>query len=228
MFQRPAHRKPALSLKLVSALPLLMTGLWLILALSIYAAATADGDEYREVLRQIRQQSKPYAAPSPPPPLTTVVQSSPAAQPKSALGSSASSLPPPPKPTRLDYPEPPPAVWELRSLELKSDQPDYFELHFKYYGGQPTAKITYEPRRNPVWIIDIPGHWKSSLAPNYHWPEGLVSRLAVGLHSGYLRLVLYLRQPHGGRQQMPVIMPLDSESFSLSLQGAKPEQAGQP
>ncbi len=228
MPQRSVHRKPALSLKLVSALPLLMTGLWLILALCIYAAATAGGDEYREVLRQIHQQPKTYAAPSPPPPLSTVVQSSPTAQPEKSLGSSAPPLPPPAKPARLDYPEPPPAVWELQSVELKSDQPDYFELRFRYHGGRPMAKITYEPRRNPVWIIDIPGQWKSSLAANYHWPEGLVSRLAVGLHSGYLRLVLYLRQPHGGRQQMPVIMPLDTNSFSLSLRGAKPEQAGQP
>ncbi|MDR1044457.1 MAG: hypothetical protein LBP33_04970 [Candidatus Adiutrix sp.] len=214
-------------LKLLGGLPLMMALAWLVLAVILFSwSIGGDRYLYREVIEGSRERGSRPAVVVPPP--MTEISRLPQALPQPKATSpgrnqlSAPPLPPDGTPEPFAPLDPPPAVWELQSMEVVKNEADYFEARFQYYGGRLSSHLSYQSRQ-PVWIIDLPADWANHLKNNYHWPEGLVRRLALGLHNGYLRLVLYLRQPHGGRDVLPVITPIDQKTFTITLRGAPPD-----
>ncbi|MDR1922698.1 MAG: hypothetical protein LBS31_13310 [Candidatus Adiutrix sp.] len=213
-----------MKLEVLGRAPLLMTFAWLGLAAAVFSWSVGhDQDIYLEIMANFNRRGRPPAA-APPPPAAAEVPASPPSPAAAPAPAPAEAPGPPPEPQApepaapLVFPDPPPAVWELQAMEVVRNDPDYFEARFAYHGGRLTSRLSYQTSVQPVWIIDLPADWRFKLENNYHWPKGLVRRLAVGLHHGYLRLVLYHRPLQGGLGAAPpLVKAIDQKTFSITL-----------
>jgi hypothetical protein len=127
---------------------------------------------------------------------------------------------PPPRPAKdLPAPKTPrhDSPGKLLSHDFAFDE-DGFMAAFTTNRPVPQPRVFFiaDPAR---WVVDVPGTWKNSARFNNSIAEGFISRVVLGEHDNYLRLVFHFRDITRSQPDQPPLITREDQGLVVLIAG---------